>query len=107
MQDGACAHLQHGLQDHGVALHNLAQRNELRVGAQEVQRTSAGRTRSRRWLRKTHLLMSEFTHCSQNLRCLAIHAGGMHGKGFTLPSPCRGSCHLQPMPTLPCKPPGA
>lgn len=33
--------LQHGLQDHGVALHNLAQRNELGVGAQEIQRSAA------------------------------------------------------------------
>ncbi len=33
-------HLEHGLQDHGVALDNLAQGDELGVGAQEVQRST-------------------------------------------------------------------
>ena len=41
--DGAHLHLEHGLQDHGVALDNLAQGNELRVGAQEIQRSTPGR----------------------------------------------------------------
>ncbi len=31
------AYLQHGLENHGVALHNLPQGDELGVGAQEIQ----------------------------------------------------------------------
>ncbi len=43
----ARARLQHGLQDHRVVLHDLAQRDELRVGAQEVQRAArAARARA-------------------------------------------------------------
>ena len=75
MQGRTRAYLQHGLQDHGVALHDLAQRDELRVGAQEVQRSPASRTRSRCRLRRTHLLLSGCTYCSKSLRCLAMHGG--------------------------------
>ena len=43
-------HLKHGLQDHGVALDNLAQGDELGVGAQEIQR-SASCCAARAWSR--------------------------------------------------------
>ena len=74
MQGRTCAHLQHGLQDHGVALHDLAQRDELRVGAQEVQWAPAGSARARCRLRQTQPLTSGRTYCLKGLSCPATHA---------------------------------
>ena len=52
--------LEHGLEDHGVALDDLAQGDELGVGAQEIQRSTPCRaTRARGRLHSEQCLGSQ------------------------------------------------